>query len=144
MAVIKVRTQFEVRSCNCSSRQRCTPRQPPSAPGASKTGIGTRSQNGFWRSGALPWIHTSAASPEAPVSLHGRWGLVLKIRRMAHVSHYGLLLETRQSQIEWPPEVCVKPIPGDRQAAGSHRSARRVQAGIYGVTRNVLMLVRTP
>ena len=41
-------------SRNCSCRQRCMLRQPYSAPGASKTGIGAMSQNGFWRSGASP------------------------------------------------------------------------------------------
>jgi len=47
-------------SDNCGSRQGCIPRRPSCTPGASKTGIGGISQNGFWRSGASPWIHTSA------------------------------------------------------------------------------------
>jgi len=43
-------------SDNCSSRQGCIPRQRSCAPGASKTGTGSMSQNGYLRNGASPWI----------------------------------------------------------------------------------------
>jgi hypothetical protein len=41
-------------SRNCSSRHGCIFFRLSSAPGASKTGIGSMFQNGYWRSGALP------------------------------------------------------------------------------------------
>ena len=42
------------RSGNCNSRQGCIPRQQSCTPGASETGIGSISQNGYLRSGASP------------------------------------------------------------------------------------------
>ena len=42
------------RSGNCSSRHGRIPPRLSSAPGVSKTGIGSTSQNGYWRSGASP------------------------------------------------------------------------------------------
>ena len=49
------------RSGNCSSRRRCIPFRLSSAPGVSKTGIGSISQSGYWRSGASPSIQISTA-----------------------------------------------------------------------------------